>query len=187
MADRFDWNEKRIDRLRELWIEGLPASAIAKDLGDVSRNAVLGKAHRIGLPLMYPRKDKQCRRTMALPKAPRTKARKQATNQASGFARRKEKPAHVHKRFPTPEDLKPTPLPVDVVPDQIVALVDLKPHHCRWPFGDPLTDAFGFCGRDKADGSSYCPAHRARSASALRTSRADPVQALIKSLRRAVA
>ncbi len=43
------WTDERIDRLRELWSQGITASQIADELGGVSRNAVIGKAHRLGL------------------------------------------------------------------------------------------------------------------------------------------
>jgi len=55
-----------------------------------------------------------------------------------------------------PIDLTPLPEPA---PADLVKLIDLERHHCRFPYGDPLTDVFGFCGRKKADAMPYCANH----------------------------
>src|ERR1700746_3158726 len=74
------WTEERIDRLKKMWHDGAPASQIAEELGGVSRNAVIGKAHRLGLEQrpspVKPGEEKEARKAApaAAPKAPAPKA-----------------------------------------------------------------------------------------------------------------
>lgn len=129
------WSPDRIALLRRLWLEdGLSASEIAPRLG-VSRNAVLGKVHRLGLSNRRPRQ--------APPPRPRCPQR------------RRSKPPVTSKRT-----LQPATSGWDAPSVGLAARVeDLTPCACRWPIGDPRAPAFGFCGRPAA-AAPYCEAHR---------------------------
>lgn len=143
----FDWSDETVVTLKKLWAEGVSASRIAAALDPakkLSRNAVIGKIHRLNL---------SGRTTKYRHKADRP-ARRQAEPRRSPH-----QPIPVY-RGPThmPADL-PTQHADDVAR---VSLMDLEPHHCRWPVGEPTQ---GFCGCTKQPGSSYCKAHFERSTS----------------------
>ncbi|MDR3510646.1 MAG: GcrA family cell cycle regulator [Caulobacteraceae bacterium] len=124
--------------LTALWLEGQSAAQIANRLGGVTRNAVIGKVHRLGLG----------GRVSA--SAPSGHARRPAYRARPARARRASRPPIAPQAPRAPE-----------APGLIVDLVDLGAHACRWPIGDPKHAGFTFCGRP-ADGP-YCPAHAAAS------------------------
>lgn len=127
-APGIGWTEVRTGTLRKLWAEGLSASQIAARLGQVTRNAVLGKVHRLGLA-------------------------GRATTSRNGMGR-KSRPRRALTY------LTPRPAPVMAAPEALlVALLDLRAAHCRWPIGDPRSDDFAFCGRQKGDRDPYCEHH----------------------------
>ena len=136
---RGDWTDARVDKLRELWREGLSASAVAARLG-VSRNAVIGKVHRLGLSksgehdLARPKPVRPSR-----PKAPRRVAR----------VERKAAPRQ------TPQVLQAS---IDL-PGLVDRLEALGAQGCHFPVGDPQAADVAFCGRLRSDGP-YCEAHR---------------------------
>jgi GcrA cell cycle regulator len=136
------WSETRVTTLSQLWLDGLSASQIAKQLGGVTRNAVIGKVHRLGLsgraaasaPARAPRTA-----------TPRLKRPRRVAVAASPLCKspvRLSVRAHVH----APEG-----------PGLVVDMVQLGAHACKWPIGDPKGSDFSFCGR-QADGR-YCAAH----------------------------
>jgi GcrA cell cycle regulator len=133
------WTTERISTLSKLWLEGLSASAIARQLGGVSRNAVIGKVHRLGL-------SGRC----AMPTTPGAARKVQA------------RPRPAPKPRPTrgegPIRTMPTaPRPVVTLPTVGLATrTSVGARVCRWPIGDPLSDSFRDCGRPVATGS-YCP------------------------------
>ena len=136
------WSEDRITTLKLLWREGLSASQIAGRLGGVTRNAVIGKIHRLGL---------SGRAKPSAPARPGRVAKPRAPVRA----------AAQHRTAPGP---KPTPLPywVEAAPEGpglVTSLAALGAHVCKWPIGDPKADGFTFCGRP-AEGP-YCPGHAA--------------------------
>lgn len=136
------WSDDRITTLKTLWLEGLSASQIAKQLGGVTRNAVIGKIHRLGLSGRgQPSKPARLER----PAAPRV-ARRPALTKASATV-----------RSPTPPS-RPEPVPEG--PGLVSSMSLLGAHACKWPIGDPKADGFSFCGR-MASGP-YCPAHKAQ-------------------------
>ncbi|OHB26332.1 MAG: hypothetical protein A2790_20265 [Phenylobacterium sp. RIFCSPHIGHO2_01_FULL_69_31] len=126
-----------VQSLRELWGAGLTAAAVALQLG-VSRNAVLGKVHRLGLE---PRRKGR-------PRTPRRAVRRRPAPKP------RPEPKLRSKRFVEAADAVGGPL--------VARLEDLAPRTCHWPFGDPQDPDFGFCGRPSA-GGCYCPPHVARS------------------------
>ena len=136
------WSEERTALLRKSWAEGLSASQIATKLGGTTRNAVIGKVHRLGLPLRIertnPRINKQRpRRQRCVPAAP--------------------------KAMP----VKAPPLPVDLnrikelAPiDPALSVLGLTNFTCRFPIGDPTDPAFTFCGRTCNNVENpYCVQH----------------------------
>jgi GcrA cell cycle regulator len=125
------WTDDRIGRLKTLWLEGRSADWIARDLAcGISRNAVLGKVHRMGL---------SAGRTTTTPKPPAAAA-----------------PAPEPQRRPRP---LPRPPSVAATPDQGgVALLSVRRWECRWPSGDPLQPDFSLCGRAVSRGA-YCADH----------------------------
>lgn len=139
------WTDERCDTLRKLWAEGLSCSQIAGELGGMTRNAVIGKVGRLGLT----------RRRMGVnPIAAAARALKPRSviRNPLGLNGRKS------RLKPPIEFDAATDLPPDT-PANPVTLLDLQEHHCRWPFGDPQTRDFVFCGADKVDGHSYCARH----------------------------
>lgn len=138
------WTDARVEALTSLWREGLSASQVAERLGGVTRNAVIGKIHRLGLSGRpsggtFQRSPRPARMARAV-SAPRAVA--------FGSAARR-RPAVVVN-------------PVEVVPEGpglIGDLVALNAHVCRWPIGDPTAPDFSFCGRATAGEGPYCADH----------------------------
>jgi GcrA cell cycle regulator len=142
------WTDERVDALKTLWAQGLSASQIADRLGGCSRNAVIGKVHRLQLP---------ARRTRSHIKSPRARARSAARRPP---AARRPVPSGPPK-LPCDEYVPPPEL-VQVPPAERIQLWQLGEHTCRWPLGDPVTDKdFGFCGRPPVRGRPYCAPHKA--------------------------
>jgi GcrA cell cycle regulator len=150
------WTDERIETLRRLWAEGHSASQIASALGGVSRNAVIGKIHRLGLSgrvkAAKPRAARTARAEQTAPPARPAAPPMAARTMAVGSTVVK-----VVERF------EPVPLPpaeARVVPlHGGITLLDLKPTSCRWPLGDPAQEDFRFCGTKTAPGETYCSCH----------------------------
>jgi GcrA cell cycle regulator len=123
------WTEERIELLKQLTVEGRSASIIAALLG-VTRNAVIGKWHRLRLSLNRPPRPRPSRP----PRVPRA-------------------PAVIRK----PQIAYITSLPFES-PENPLTLFELEPHHCRWPVGLEGGPHL-FCGNTVADGRSYCGRH----------------------------
>jgi GcrA cell cycle regulator len=140
-----DWTDERVELLRKLWSEGLSASQVAAEIGaSVTRNAVIGKIHRLGLP------DRAAARPAGL-----------ARNGRPGEDR--QVPQAVQKSAPSAPiapALTPIGEPAEVAIPETgrVALLDLRDSMCRWPFGHPREAGFGFCGA-RAIGAVYCGYH----------------------------
>jgi GcrA cell cycle regulator len=135
-----EWTDERIASLKTMWLAGMSASQIARSLGGVSRSAVIGKVHRIGIA------------GREAPSRPRS---------VVGFrpkrVRRVNGGGQPRKNSPTPERL-PTPPPF-VETTATATILNLSEHSCRWPIGDPAALEFGFCGRRRAGRGSYCQLH----------------------------
>jgi GcrA cell cycle regulator len=139
------WTSKRVELLTKRWAEGHSASEIARELGGVTRNAVIGKVHRLGL-------------------APR------ATRHRSGPSRRVLPRGGSRWSRPVVADGQKSPMvaparrPHIVQPeaDRLAAYVDLlelRTGMCRWPIGDPKNGNIRFCGCQAARLSPYCAVH----------------------------
>ena len=137
MSSPSTWTDARIEVLTKLWRDGRSASAIARELGGVTRNAVIGKIHRLGLS------------GRAAPARPGS--RRARTPKA-------ERPAPRLRRAPA---LRPWPVVAEPVPLQGTAdIVSVGAHACRWPIGDPKAPGFALCGRRAVRGA-YCAPHGA--------------------------
>ena len=129
----FNWSDERIGVLTRLWSEGVSVGDIAAQLR-TGRNAVVGKAHRLGLP-------EHANAGTGGPKPKRIVRHNMHFVEASAASVAPELPA-----MPPP--------PIGTV--RLVTLFELQSHHCRWPFGDgPIL----FCGGDAVDGKPYCAGH----------------------------
>jgi GcrA cell cycle regulator len=158
-TDIVTWTDERIEQLRKLWDQGLSASAIGKQLG-VSKNAVVGKAHRLKLPARPSpiRKGTRppVRRMAVLPKplaAPHPRAN--PPNLDRPLERLAERPAP--ERAPVPA---PRASAGPVGPTRRAAARGIK--SCLWPIGDPGASDFHFCNAEVVPGKSYCAEHCAR-------------------------
>jgi GcrA cell cycle regulator len=134
------WTDARVETLKTLWREGLSAAQIAGQLGRVTRNAVLGKIHRLGLS--------------GRAVAPRLGGQRPA------WVKPRSKPA---KRPPAPK--RAAAAPVDIAapaegPGLATSILQLSANMCRWPIGDPKAADFSYCGRRVDVAGPYCPAHR---------------------------
>ena len=164
------WTDERVESLKKLWLEGLSASQIAKQLGGVTRNAVIGKVHRLGLSGRAAPSQPQ-RSVFRAPRPAR------APVAAAPVARR---PAPAPIAAPTQVALREEPGSATVL--------TLGAHMCKWPIGDPSTDEFSFCGRRTGgDEGPYCREHAqiAYQPQPKRTKRGE-VSELARSLRRYV-
>lgn len=151
------WTDERVEILKKLWAEGLSASQIANRLGGVTRNAVIGKVHRLGL---------SGRTTTTRAKTPRPR-RRPASKPAGRFGGTSF-PSHgntalkaYYEANPDAE-AEPVPAPVEelVIPvSERASILTLKECMCRWPIGDPGEEDFHFCGRPADQGAPYCEFH----------------------------
>jgi GcrA cell cycle regulator len=143
--------------LRKLWAEGHSASQIAKQLGGVTRNAVIGKVHRLGLSgRATPSRPVKRPPRLARPK-PGYATERAIT--ASPVDQPQTTQAPVPAPQPRPASL--SPLSPVLTPDGAPAtILTLRDSMCKWPIGDPADPKFAFCGR-KADCGPYCTEHAA--------------------------
>src|SRR5712671_3169846 len=115
------WTEERVEILKKLWLDGHSASQIAKQLGGVTRNAVIGKVHRLGLAgRASPSRSERPRMPMA-PKAPSVRS-------------------HVPAVPVVEED------PLQLEDGSHATVLTISDRMCRWPIGDPAASEFHFCG-----------------------------------------
>ena len=144
------WTDERVEQLKKLWSEGLSASQIAKQLGGVTRNAVIGKVHRLGLSGRAT-PSRPARRTVK-PSRPRT-----TTASTAPAQRPVSRPS---PSSTTPAAPKPAPVEPAVLPSgEFATVLTLRDSMCKWPIGDPAQAEFRFCGRKTAGGNAYCEAH----------------------------
>ena len=161
------WTDERVELLKKLWQDGLSASQIAKQLGGVTRNAVIGKVHRLGLsgratpskPQRTVFKAPRPARPVAQPSAPRRIA--EPVTQAS-------------------------PAPVRYVEEApgTATVLTLGAHMCKWPIGDPSMDSFTFCGRRSEETGPYCHEHAQVAYQPAQAKKKSSAAELARSLRR---
>jgi len=156
-----NWTDERVEQLKKLWADGLSASQIAAQLGGVSRNAVIGKVHRLKLS--------------SRGRATASPARQKKTHQASTSVKTASRAATISRSMTTSIgatalqaqfDAEPVarqmlrPVENVVVPiSRRLQLIQLNERTCKWPNGDPLSEDFHFCGNDSAETGPYCNYH----------------------------
>lgn len=148
-----NWTDERVELLKKLWSDGLSASQIAAELGGVTRNAVIGKVHRLGLsgrakaiasPAPRPRKPRPA------PSAAAMRPMVQGNNALAPVMR----PAIE----PEPEVL-PDPVANVIAMGERCTILDLTEFTCRWPVGEPGKSDFFYCGSRTKTGLPYCAFH----------------------------
>ena len=156
-----NWTDERVEMLKKLWADGLSASQIAAQLGGVSRNAVIGKVHRLNLPGRAKSGGQAAARTKrqtAAPRAPNYASR--ATTAAARPVGRSVGATALKTELIAIEEYDTRPVTDVVVPiSRRLGLVQLTERTCKWPIGDPLQEGFHFCGNDSGDASPYCTYH----------------------------
>ncbi|MCP2669362.1 GcrA cell cycle regulator [Maricaulaceae bacterium EIL42A08] len=151
------WTEDRVETLKKLWADGLSASQIAKQLGGVTRNAVIGKVHRLGLSGRAT-PSRPARRPAPRPAQPRT-AKPAAPKTAKPAVAASAKTAPAPART-APEPSLPAPQEAQKLPSgEYATVLTLREGMCKWPIGDPASTEFRFCGRKSGSGTAYCEAH----------------------------
>ena len=170
------WTDERVELLKKMWGDGQSASQIAKELGGVTRNAVIGKVHRLGLSN---RATTSTAKTDAPAKAdskpaaePKAKAAPKFEAAARPAAPDLAAPIPMRKAIiPAGQPLPPQPSANEISPEALakvseiekkakrLSLLELTERTCKWPVGDPATDDFWFCGLATQAGKPYCEAH----------------------------
>jgi GcrA cell cycle regulator len=168
------WTDERVETLKRMWGEGQSASQIAKELGGVTRNAVIGKVHRLGLSNRVGGKDEdeEAAPAPAEPAAPRAEAPRAPVAPAAAPPVSNVTPLPVRKAIiPAGQPLPPQPSLNEISPEALASvrevekrakrltLMELTERTCKWPIGDPATDDFWFCGLPSLPGKPYCEAH----------------------------
>jgi GcrA cell cycle regulator len=144
------WTDERVESLKKLWAEGHSASRIAAELGGITRNAVIGKVHRLGL-------SSRAKSPAAAAQRPRkARATSQMLRVSRPSLRGNTALAHAYEI-----DLEPEPeLSDNVIPlGQRRSLLELTEDTCRWPIGDPGNADFFFCGGPTLTSLPYCAYH----------------------------
>ena len=130
------WNEEKVAKLKELWGKGKTASQIAEIIGGISRNAVIGKAHRLNLSAKI--------KTRISPNNNYTNIQDELKIKSKKGKKSKFKSLIIEKDF-EPENPK--------------QLEELDDNSCKWPIGHPDEKSFYFCGRTSLKDFSYCKLH----------------------------
>ena len=131
------WTSEKVEKLKELWSKGHTASQIAEKLGDTTRNAVIGKAHRLNLEARAPSKHSS---------SSRSKENKQVIKRSTSPMSRKAK-------------FQSILLDKNFEPENPKSLEELTEETCKWPIGHPNEEKFYFCGRKPEGEFPYCKLH----------------------------
>ena len=181
------WTDERVETLKKMWGEGQSASQIAKELGGVTRNAVIGKVHRLGLSnragsgTAAPAKPAPEKKAAPVRKADPKPAAAAAAKPKADPKPAKEEPeldengipisAARRAIIPAGQPLPPQPSANEISPEALakvseveksakrISLMELTEKTCKWPVGDPATPNFWFCGLPVQAGKPYCEAH----------------------------
>lgn len=179
------WTDERVELLKKMWGEGQSASQIAKELGGVTRNAVIGKVHRLGLsnrssgagsakaaaPAAEPAAKPAPKAAEPAPKPAAEPQKSASTDPAPEPARASNVTPMRKPIVPAGQPLPPQPSANEISPEALakvrevenhakrISLMELTERTCKWPIGDPATDDFYFCGLPVQQGKPYCEAH----------------------------
>ena len=148
------WTDERVEQLKKLWADGLSASQIAAELGGVTRNAVIGKVHRLGLSGRVKSPGQSA--------SVRTK-RQPRSNSFNGRSQRNAQRALNNTQIKVSgraDTLNSTAAADLEAPEALkLPLTELTERTCKWPTGDPATDDFYFCGHAAQSDGPYCEYH----------------------------
>ena len=131
------WTEEKVNKLKELWGKGNTASQIAEIIGGITRNAVIGKAHRLNLS---------------------AKIKTRAASSNENFNASTENRDNKIKRGRRSK-FKSLIIEKDFEPENPKQLEQLDENSCKWPIGHPDEKSFYFCGRNSLKDFSYCKLH----------------------------
>ena len=131
------WNNEKVAKLKELWGKGSTANQIAEIIGGLSRNAVIGKAHRLNLS---------------------SKVKVRSSNSALGFQNSNEE-NNLKQKKGRKSKFQSLIIEKDFEPENPKKLEELDDDSCKWPIGHPEEEAFYFCGRSSLKDFSYCKLH----------------------------
>ena len=174
------WTDDRVEILKKLWVEGQSASQIAKELGGVTRNAVIGKVHRLGLSnratssssSKSDTKSKTSVKSMSDTKRVSNKTSASKVSSANSPSEPRSNVTSLRRQIiPAGQPLPPQPSANEISPEALarvseiekkakkISLLELTERTCKWPVGDPATEEFWFCGLPSQAGKPYCEAH----------------------------
>jgi GcrA cell cycle regulator len=131
------WNEEKVKKLKELWGKGSTASQIAEIIGGISRNAVIGKAHRLNLS---------------------SKIKTRNVSSSQNFDNSSEENSSKQRRD-RKSKFQSLIIEKDFEPENPKKLEELDESSCKWPVGHPEEQSFYFCGRSSLKDFSYCKLH----------------------------
>ncbi|KMK68542.1 GcrA family cell cycle regulator [Puniceibacterium sp. IMCC21224] len=181
------WTDERVEQLKKMWGEGQSASQIAKELGGVTRNAVIGKVHRLGLsnragsgpapassapePAAAAPEVKPATPEVKAKPQPRTEPARDPNPEPVVLETKSAQPPARRAIIPAGQPLPPQPSANEISPEALakvneiekkakkITLMELTERTCKWPVGDPATPDFWFCGLPVQQGKPYCEAH----------------------------
>jgi GcrA cell cycle regulator len=139
------WTDERVALLTKLWADGLSASQIAAELGGITRNAVIGKVHRLGLS--------------GRAKSPSSSSPRPRKARSSGMLRVSRPSMRGNTALAYDNDAEPEPELIEIPVEQRKNLLQLTEKTCRWPIGDPGSADFFFCGGETVNEVPYCAYH----------------------------
>ena len=131
------WTEEKVSKLKELWGKGKTASQIAEIIGGISRNAVIGKAHRLNLSAKIKNRSQTYKKI----------------GENIDVGRNEKQTKGRRNRF------KSLIIEKDFEPENPKQLEELDENSCKWPIGHPNEKTFYFCGRSSLKDFSYCKLH----------------------------
>lgn len=156
------WTDDRVATLTKMWKDGRSAAEIAKELGGVTRNAVIGKAHRLGLSgRASPIKKKKETAKKTTTKAAAKKTTKTTKKKAAAKTEEKVEASAKQQKMVTDAIKAAAAEAPSKAKEGGITLLELTERVCKWPIGDPQESDFHFCGMPSLNSLPYCEEHAA--------------------------